>query len=45
MEAAAEFVHLSHEVHYAMQTMIEVGLIMFAFMTVIFIVYLVLGKI
>ncbi len=40
-----ETVNLGHEIFHTMQVMSEVGLAMFAFMTVMFIVYLVLGKI
>ncbi len=41
MEAA----NLGHEIFHTMQVISEIGLVMFGFMTVMFIIYLILGKI
>jgi hypothetical protein len=37
--------HLIHNLHHVMQTIIEVSLFLFGFMAVVFIIYVVLGKI
>jgi hypothetical protein len=40
-----EVTHLAHDMHHIMQTLCEVSLLMFGFMAVVFIIYLLLGKI